>query len=167
MWAGGVRVHEASCSLTSSFALSPSVRQHTVCGRAHWSVDICARDARDKLSVVVERFRAPGSKAARVQSGVSGGHDGTWAALEDELNDGMRSNPGRGAVTENFGVDILGEPICRHFSVVRCMFRGCSACLFDYSMHPRYALIPPGPRGAREANGSALRVWWGCLLHLG
>ena len=167
MWAGGVRVHEASCSLTSSFALSPSVRQHTVCGRAHWSVDICARDARDKLSVVVERFRAPGSKAARVQSGVSGGHDGTWAALEDELNDGMRSNPGRGAVTEIFGDNTLGEPFCYHFSVGRSMFRGCGACLFDYSMHPRYALIPPGPRGAREANGSALRVWWGCLLHLG
>ena len=116
---------------------------------------------------MAERFRATGSKAARVQSGVSGGHDGTWAALEDELNDGMRSNPGRGAVTEIFGDNTLGEPICYHFSVVRSMFRGCGACLFDYSMHPRYALIPPGPRGAREANGSALRVWWGCLLHLG
>ena len=116
---------------------------------------------------MAERFRATGSKAARVQSGVSGGHDGTWAALEDELNDGMRSNPGRGAVTEIFGENTLGEPICYHFSVVRCMFRGCSACQCDYSMHPRYALGPPGPGGAGEANGSALRVWWGCLLHLG
>ena len=87
MWAGGGRVHEASCSLTSSFALSPSVWQHTGCGQAYLSVGICASNARDKLSVVAERFRATGSKAARVQSGVSGGHDGTWAALEDELND--------------------------------------------------------------------------------
>ena len=82
-----------------------------------------------------------------MQSGVSGGHDGTWAALEDELNDGMRSNPGRGAVTEIFGDNTLGEPICYHFSVVLSMFRGCGACLFDYSMHPRYALIPARPTG--------------------
>ena len=62
--------------------------------------------------MVAERFRATGSKAARVQSGVSGGHDGTWAALEDELNDGMHPNPGRGAVTEIFDANTLGEPIC-------------------------------------------------------
>ena len=97
---------------------------------------------------MAERFRATGSKAARVQSGVSGGHDGTWAALEDELNDGMRSNPGRGAVTEIFGENTLGEPICYHFSVVRCI-------CFEVVVHA-YVTIAciRGMRSARPAQGA-------------
>ena len=97
--------------------------------------------------MVAERFRATGSKAARVQSGVSGGHDGTWAALEDELNDGMRSNPGRGAVTEIFGENTLGEPICYHFSV-------CAAC-FEVVVHAYLTIACiRGMRSSRPAHGA-------------
>ena len=99
---------------------------------------------------MAERFRAPGSKAARVQSGVSGGHDGTWAALVDELQDGMRSNPGRGAVTENFDVDTSENQSVD-------TFQWCAAC-FEVVVHA-YVTIAciHGMRSPRPAHGAAGR----------